>query len=335
LITIIAAVFIFGILILAHELGHFAIAKFSGVAVEEFAIGMGPKIFSTEKNNTLYSIRAFPIGGFVKMLGEEEEVEDEGSFQKQPLLNRIATIAAGPIMNFILAIILFSIIFFIIGTPTTVIKSVKTGFPAEQAGMMAGDEIIEINGNKIQSWNDVFTLIGSSEENEKEIKVNRNGKILIFNVGTLTDQETGNRIIGITPVNSRNVGSAIIAGIKHTYMVVSMMLSYLVGLIRGKASTGDIIGPVGIIQMVSQAAKTGIINLLSLAGILSLNLGIINLIPIPALDGSRIMFLLLEGIRGIEKESFIHFIGFVLLLLLMIVVAYRDILRLNLFGLGG
>lgn len=339
MITIIASVVIFGLLVLVHEFGHFAVAKLSGITVDEFAIGMGPKIFGTRKNGTHYSIRVFPIGGYVKMLGEDEEVEDAGSFQKQPLKNRIATIAAGPIMNFILAIIMFSIIFLILGTPTTVIDSVKPGFPAERAGILQGDKIIEIDGQHIRSWDDIYSNIGAADKTEKEIKVDRDGMILTFNVNTVTDQESGNRIIGISPVHKKNIMNALISGVKQSYKIVSLMLYYLAGLIRGKASAGDIIGPVGIIHLVSQAAKTGILNLLSLAGLLSLNLGIINLIPIPALDGSRIIFLVLEGVRGkpidVEKESLFHFIGFVLLILLMIVVAYRDILRFNLFKIGG
>ncbi len=337
--TIIASVIIFGLLVIAHEFGHFTVAKLSGITVEEFAIGMGPKVFWSKRNNTIYSVRIFPIGGFVKMLGEDEKVEAEGSFQSQPLMNRIATIAAGPVMNFILAIVLFSIIFFVIGTPTTIINSTTPGFPADRAGIVPGDRITEINGNSIKTWEDISNILKTSEKDINEIKVDRNGRIITFAVGTEVDQETGKRIIGITPASKRNIVASITSGIKHSYRIVSVMLSYLTGLIRGEASAEDIVGPVGIIHLVNQAAKTGIINLLSLAGLLSINLGIINLVPIPALDGSRIVFLVLEGIRrkpiDVEKESLIHFVGFVLLILLMILVAYRDILRFNLFGSGG
>lgn len=335
LVTIVASIIIFGLLIVAHEFGHFIVAKLSGVTVEEFAIGMGPRVIGWKKNETSYTIRVLPIGGYVKMLGEDEDVDDEGAFKNRPLKNRIGIIAAGPLMNFILAILLFTLVFYIVGTPTTQIERVQPGYPAEKAGILPGDRIVEINGEEIESWNEIYSIISSSQGREMEIKVDRDGKILTFQLRAIPDKNSGKQLVGISPAYSRNFIKAVFTGVHRSYEITSLMVTYLIDLITGHATTGDIVGPVGIIHLVNQAAKTGILNLMFLAGILSLNLGVINLVPIPALDGSRLIFLMVEGIRGkpidVEKEGLIHFIGFIVLLLLMVLVAYRDIIRFNLF----
>jgi regulator of sigma E protease len=334
-VTLIASILIFGLLVVSHEFGHFIVAKRTGVFVEEFSIGMGPKLIDWGKNETKYSLRVFPIGGYVKMLGEDEDAQGEGSYQNQPLGNRIGIIVAGPIMNFLLAILIFSLIFFIIGTPTTYIDTVKPGYPADKAGIKPGDKVYSIGGEIIDSWEGLQRSISTFTGDKLEVKVERNGDKHTFILAPVKDPDTGQIVIGITPQYSKNPLKALAMGAKRSIAIIGLMLSYIADLVTGKASAGDLVGAVGMIHLVSEAAKTGILNLMFLAGLLSLNLGVINLLPIPALDGGKLFFLLLEAVRGkpvdLEKESLIHFIGFILLIVLMIMVTYKDIIRFNLF----
>ncbi|MBA1333895.1 MAG: hypothetical protein HPY66_0288 [Firmicutes bacterium] len=333
--TAIFSILIFGLLVVSHEFGHFIVAKKSGVLIEEFSIGMGPKIISWGRKETKYSLRAFPIGGYVKMLGEEEAAEGEGSYQNQPLRNRMGIIIAGPIMNFMLAIVLFSLIFFMIGTPTTTIGAVREGYPGQEAGLMPGDRIVEINGEPIETWEDLQAAISTSADKTLVVEAERGGSRLTFNIMPVEDAETGQKVIGITPSYRKNPVNALVTGAQRSFAIIGLMVTYLAELVTGRASTSEIVGAVGMIHLVSEAAKTGLLNLMFLAGLLSLNLGVINLLPIPALDGGKLVFLILEALRGkpvdLEKESLIHFIGFILLILLMIMVTYKDIIRFNLF----
>lgn len=334
-ITAAASIIIFTLMVFSHEFGHFIAAKKSGVTVEEFSIGMGPKILSWGRKGTRYSLRVFPIGGYVKMLGEEEKANGEGAYYSKPLGKRMAIILAGPVMNIILAILLFSIIFYIVGTPTTVIDTVMEGYPAEVSGIRPGDRVVSINGQRVESWESLQLLVASSKGERMTVTVNRDGQTVALDVFPVTDPETGQSIIGITPMAAKSVAGSVRLGIKRSFEVIGLMVSYLGQLVTGRASAEDVVGAVGVIQLVNQAAKTGILNVMFLAAFLSLNLGVINLLPIPALDGGKMVFLLLEGVRGkpidIEKEGLIHFIGFVFLILLIIMITWKDISRFNLF----
>lgn len=333
--TIIASVLIFSLMVFSHEFGHFITAKKSGVKVEEFSIGMGPKILSWQRGETSYSIRIFPIGGYVKMLGEDDYAEGEGSFHSKSVAKRLGILVAGPVMNILLAILLFSIIFFVLGTPTTVIDTVMENYPAGDAGIRPGDRVVEINNTKVNSWDNLQSVISSFDESRMEVTVDRHGELISFEVSPITDEDTGQRVIGIAPRFEKNPVAAIRTGIVRSFTVIWLMVSYLVDLVTGSAAAGEVVGAVGIVQLVNEAAKTGVLNIMFLAAFLSLNLGVINLLPIPALDGGRIVFLLIEGIRGkpidVEKEGLIHFIGFVFLMLLIIVITWKDISRINLF----
>ena len=328
--TIIVALLVFGVIVLFHEFGHFIIAKASGVKVHEFAIGMGPKLASIQGKETLYSIRILPIGGYVKMLGENEESDDERSFGNKSIFKRISIIAAGPIMNFILAVILFAVIFMSTGTPSTTVKEAMEGYPAQQAGIIQGDKIVEIEGEKISEWNDITSHIGPSAGEELEISIERDGKLLRKVV--VPKDEDGRGMIGIVPGNEKNIFHSIKYSVQRTMWILSQMIGFLVSLIGGKAASSEVVGPVGIINVVGEAAKIGLLNVLSLAAVISINLGLLNLLPIPALDGSRILFLIAELIRGKkldqEKEGFIHFIGFAILIAFMIFITYKDVLQL-------
>lgn len=335
MITAIAAIFVFLMVILFHEFGHFIVAKSVGIKVNEFSIGMGPKIFQKEKGETKYSIRALPIGGYVSMEGEDEISDDSRSFNNVSVLSRIAVIAAGAMMNFILAIIVLSIVAFNLGMPTTTIKDTQQNSPAEKAGIQSGDTITSINDEQIASWDSIVEKINNSEVN-KEIKVTvlRNEEQMDYFIQPQKDEENRS-IIGIEPVSKKSFLTAIKGGFEQTWGMLKLMFGFFEMLFRGQVSTKDLSGPVGVIYTIGEAAKYGIINLLYLMGFISVNLGFFNLLPLPALDGSRIVFLLIEKIRGKainpEKEGFIHFIGFVLLILLMLTVTYSDIIRFNIF----
>ncbi len=330
--TIIVALIVFGVLVIFHEFGHFSVAKLSGIKVHEFAIGMGPRILKLKDKETEYSIRIFPIGGYVKMEGEDEASTDKRSFNNKSILTRILVIIAGPLMNFILAILLFVVIFYSIGFATTTIDELTPGYPAELAGLQKGDQIVEINNSPISSWDDLQKTIGESEESENiGITVVRNNSEKELTVNPLMDKETNRVVIGITPAYKKSFIQSFSVSIDRMVFVLEEMFNFFGQLFTGKASTEDVVGPVGIIHLVGEAAKTNIYNVLSLAALISINLGMVNLLPIPALDGGRLIFLIIEGIMGRpidpEKEGFIHFTGFVLLIGLMIFIVYKDIVR--------
>lgn len=332
--TAIAAIFVFLIVILIHELGHFTVAKMVGIKVNELSIGMGPRFYHRKRGDTEYSIRALPIGGYVKMEGEDEESDDPRGFSKKSPLARIAVVAAGAIMNFILAIIVLAIISFMVGEPTTTISEIIENSPAELAGLRPGDNIISISDNKIDSWDDIVNSIENSDINSQlEIKVERGSDIIsIFVTPRIED---GRKIIGIVPEGEGNLLVAIKEGFLNTAYFIKLMFDFIITAFNGNVSVDDLAGPLGVITVVSQAANQGITSLLYLLAFISVNLGFINLLPFPALDGGRIVFLLVELVRGKpidqKKEGLIHFVGLILLFALMIFVTYNDILRTNLF----
>lgn len=333
--TILVAFIVFGLLVVFHELGHFTVAKFVGIKVHEFAIGMGPRFLKVKKGETEYSLRILPIGGYVKMEGEDEASTDAGSFNNKPIWARMAVLIAGPFMNFVLAVLLFSMIFYSLGFPTTIIDRVTPGFPAEQVGLRPGDQITSINGENITNWDQIVRMINGSLEQELSITLLREGAEKQFRVTPVINRETNQAIIGITPAAEKSLVKSITTSIDRMFFIMGGMMEFLGNLFGGKASTEDVVGPVGIIHLVGEAAKTSIYNVMSLAALISINLGIVNLIPIPALDGGRLLFLLFEGISGRpidpEKEGFIHLVGFVLLMVLMLFIAYKDIIRFDLF----
>ena len=335
MLTAIAAVFVFLMVILFHEFGHFIIAKSVGVKVNEFSIGMGPKIFQKQKGETKYSVRALPIGGYVSMEGEDENSDDPRRFNKVPAISRIAVVVAGATMNFILAIIVLSIVSFNVGMPTTIVLETLDDSPAKSAGIQREDRIVKINNIEMKNWDSIVNEINnSSPDEDMKVTVLRNGDIKDFTLKPEVSND--NRvIIGIVPTTEKTFISAIKGGLQKTGSMLMLMFDFIKMVFSGKVSTKDLSGPVGVIYTIGEAAKYGFTNLLYLMGFISINLGFFNLLPLPALDGSRIVFLFLEIIRGKaidpDKEGFIHFIGFVLLILLMLTVTYSDIIRFNIF----
>ncbi|NMA87472.1 MAG: RIP metalloprotease RseP [Tissierellia bacterium] len=335
MLTAIAAIFVFLMVILFHEFGHFIVAKQVGIKVNEFSIGMGPKIYQREKGETKYTFRLLPIGGYVSMEGEDESSDDPRSFNNVSALSRIAVVAAGAIMNFILAIIILSIVSFNIGMQTTTVEKILENSPAEKVGILAGDTVIGINNKETKNWDIMVDEINKGKVNEEMIvSVMRNGEKIDYTlVPDVTDDNV--LIIGFRPVMEKSFLSSVKGGFQKTGFMIQLMFEFFRMLFRGQVGANELSGPVGVIYVIGEQAKHGIINLLYLMGFISVNLGFFNLLPIPALDGSRIIFLFIEILRGKpidpEKEGFVHFIGFVLLIGLMIVVTYKDIVRFNLF----
>jgi|LSQX01.1.fsa_nt_gb regulator of sigma E protease len=334
LITAISAIIIFSLLVLFHEAGHFTIAKLAGIKVHEFAIGMGPKLLKYKKGETLYSIRAFPIGGFVKMEGEDESSEDERAFNKKPIIHRIAVVAAGAIMNFILGFIIFIIMFLMVDSiPQPVIEEVIQDMPAQKAGLLQGDRIIKLNNSKIRTQKDISYFLLRSEGENIQVTVERNGERLEMSLAPEFNEEEDRYMMGYSfRMEETNFTNAIYAAYHETLFMTKLIFVSLGQLITGKVSVDQMAGPVGIVREIGGAARAGILQLLQLAALISINLGLFNLLPIPALDGSRIVFLVIEGIRrkpiNPEKEGMVHMVGFALLMVLLLVVTFSDISKL-------
>ena len=333
--TIVAALLLFGVIILIHELGHFLLAKKNGVTVHEFAIGMGPKIYSKEKNGTLYSIRALPIGGYVSMEGEDEESNNPGSFSRKSILQRVSIIFAGPLFNLILAVIFLIPVFIYIGSPTTTLDEIVDNSPAQEANLQKGDIIKSVDGEAIDSWNDFIEVVSGSNGKELNLIVERNNTEVKANL-TPEKSEDGTYKIGVTCERNKNIITAIKDSFVTTGQMIVQMVTFIKQMITGTVPggfTNSVAGPVGVITLVSDAAKTGIINLLYLGSIISLNLGIINLVPFPALDGGRLLLLFVEWIRGgkkinPDKEAMINMVGFCALMAFMVFITYNDVAKL-------
>lgn len=332
--TAIAAIFVFLLVILLHELGHFTVAKLVGIKVNEFSIGMGPKIIQRQKGETKYTLRILPIGGYVNMEGEDEDSDDPRGFGKASPLARMAVVAAGAIMNFVLALIVLSIFSFNTGEPTTVIGEIIENTPAEVAGILPGDRITHINHISVNTWEELSEAISSSElKEDMEVSILRSNEDITINVVPVSEE--GRNIIGIIPRYKKSLSYGIKGGFEKTGMFIKLMFDFIGMVFKGQVSTKDLAGPIGVINEVGQAAKMGMTSLLLILGFISVNLGFFNLLPIPALDGSRLVFLFIELVRGKpidpEKENVIHLVGFAFLIGLMLIVTYRDLLRLNIF----
>ena len=328
--TIIGAIIVFLLVITLHEFGHFSAAKFSGVKVNEFSIGMGPVIYQNREGETDYSLRLLPMGGYVAMEGEEENSNDPRSFNNATVSKRILITVAGVFMNFVLAIIAFFIVGLISGTPTTTVGSLVENMPAIESGIETGDRIFSINGVETNSWNEILSQISSAND-KVEIEINRNGEVIKKEVRV--SKTDGRSTIGIVPKMDKSIPNAFVYGFTGTYGVIKDVFTTLKLLFTGAVSVKMLAGPVGVIQIIGQATSLGIVYFLRILGLISANLGVLNLLPIPALDGGRLVFLIFEAITGKrlnEKfEQTINLIGFGLLISLMLyVTVFGDITRL-------
>lgn len=331
LLTIVSAIAIFCLLIFVHEFGHFITAKAVGIRVNAFAIGMGPVLFKKTRGDTEYSLRAFPIGGYVKMEGEDENSEDIRAFNNKPTWAKALVVVAGSFMNLLTTIVILTLILFAIGFPTNTINSVSAGDPAMIAGIKAGDTIVKIADKSIATWDDVTGSISSSAGDTIKIVVNRDGELLTI-VSKIGKDETGRRIIGILPSYEKNPLEAIKLGVIGTFTMAGMMLDYLGVLFTGGGSTKDLMGPIGIVSTIGDFAKMGFVYLANLTALISLNLAIVNMLPLPALDGGRLLFMGIRKLTGRrisdEIENKIHFAGLMLLFMLMIWISVQDVGKL-------
>ena len=339
--TIINTIVILAVLILAHELGHFWVARRIGIPVYEFSLGFGKKLYSTTRDGVEYSLRLIPLGGFVRMAGEEQgDMNDPQGFNNRKPWEKMAVCFSGPFMNFVLGVIVFIYIFAFIGlgfpSAEPVVGEVIKDKPAYTAGLQSNDRVVSMNGKEITSWDEFVQNIqaypaGTSLTTEVE----RDGRRQTVTMISTLDQSSGNPIVGVYPQLEfvrQGIIESIRLGFVQTYQMTMALLGGLGMLFTGAASSSDLAGPVGITSMVGEAARGGMVYLLSFAAFLSINLGVINLLPIPALDGSKIVFALVEMVRrkpmDPEKEGFIHWLGFMFLMLLIIFATYNDIVRL-------
>lgn len=343
IIKYIIAILLFSAIILFHELGHFLLAKANGIRVNEFSLGLGPTIVGFTKGETKYSIKLLPFGGACMMEGEDSQSDDDRSFQKKSVWARISVVAAGPIFNFIMAFVLAVIILGNIGISTPTVAQVEDGYGAQTAGLQAGDEIIKMNHKHIHFFKEIsmYTLFHAGET--VEVTYERNGERHIVEVQPTYDEEQGRYRYGIDGSGEyTKVGP--IKTLQYSVYEVKYWIQYTVGslkmLLTRQVSVNDLSGPVGIVKTIGDtydmSKSDGVfyvwMNLLNLALLLSANLGVMNLLPIPALDGGRLVFLVIEAIRGKrvseDKEGMVHFIGLLCLFGLMILIMFNDIRKL-------
>lgn len=345
LFNILLFIIILTIIIAIHEFGHFIWAKITGVYVYEFAIGMGPKVFSKQYGETVYSIRAIPFGGFCQLAGEDLDEDDSKKVPKNKRLQnkncfeRFLIMVFGPLNNFILAVILLFFLALVWGGTTMepIISEVEKGSAVEKAGLEVGDKVIEVNGQKVKTSDDLSLYIAMADPTKKnDITVLRDGKEIDLKVKpkkVVKDDAVSYKYgIGIKQKKTKGFGNAIVYTVKKTGSIFKQMFITVKSLFTGGVKVSQLSGPVGIYSVVGEQAKTGLANIIYLVAFLSINVGFINLLPIPAFDGGHILFIIIEMIKGSpvkpEIENKIHTIFLMLLLLLMLVVTFNDILRL-------
>jgi len=345
MLTVIAFIFVFSILIFFHEFGHFIAAKASGVRVYKFAFGFGPRILAFTKDQTEYAICLIPLGGYVKMAGEmgqedvkeaSEKVPEEQRFDKKTLGNRALIVGLGPFMNIVTAVVIFSLIFFVNGIPlvTSDISTVIENGPAEQAGILSGDKIIAIDSINMEDPNRIADIINNSSGKKLQITLDRGGEIFDVFATPEYDDSYKKGLIGITfeiSVKKINIFTAFSKGLMTTGNIIKLIFSNTIEMVTGKVPV-EIAGPLGIAQMTGEAAKLGFLNLLFFTAILSIFIGLFNLLPIPILDGGHLLILAIEKLRGKplepDKINLMYLIGISLMITVFIIATYKDILRI-------
>ena len=345
--TVILFIIVFSVIVIAHELGHFLLAKANGITVVEFSVGMGPKLLHFSKGGTEYSLRLLPIGGACMFEGEngleEEGTLSEGAFPRAKVWARISTVFAGPLFNFLLAFVCAMLVVAYAGSDRPVIQDVMEGYPAQEAGIQSGDVITGLNGERIYLAREISLYTMANPGKTVTVEYMRDGQKQTATLVPQYDETEGRYLLGFQGyseyVDCRNAGVFKYAYYEARY-VLKMTVKSIGMLLTGKAGVDDVSGPVGMAQIIGEvqqeAAPYGplavAINMVNIAMLLSVNLGVINLLPLPALDGGRLVFLLVEAVRGKpvppDKEGMVHFAGFVLLMVLMVFVMFNDISRL-------
>ena len=353
MLTLIIFFAILLVLVLSHEFGHFLFAKLAGVKVEEFAFGFPPRIGSFWKGETRYSFNLVPLGGFVKIFGEEgEEASDPRSFSARPFGTKFAIIAAGVFFNFLLAYFLLSA-GFMLGTPTALddadpnpsaeikITEIQRGSPAGLAGLLPGDTLVSLNALEAKKISEVQAFINGHKGQTLKISVKRGGEVLAYEAQIRSEVKPGEGALGIAMarfgVEKLSFFPALAKGLKTaadlTALTARALARFFGELFTGRSSFETVSGPVGIVGIVGDFSRFGFLFLIQLTALLSVNLALINIIPFPGLDGGRAFFLILEKLKGSpfhwKFTRAVHAAGFIFLLLLMILVTYHDILKLN------
>ena len=339
---ILAVVVLFGAMISLHELGHFLVARLARMRVHEYALGFGPALASFRWGDTRYSLRLFPLGGFVRIAGLEPGEDVPDGFDKKPVPSRMATIAAGSFMNLAMAALILAVIayFFSLATTTRIEALEPPEGPAAQAGLRPGDWLVGVNRRVAADDVEAFQrVIAASPGKPLRLHIMRRGRLLSVEVvpeelpisGSASKRaRIGVRFSAVPQYVSP--ARALLAGAQETYRVSIFMFVYVGKMITGKEKR-DVAGPVGVTQLIVQEAKKGLLSYLSLAALITINVAWINLLPIPALDGSRLLFLLLEVVRrrplDKRKEALVHLIGFALIIGLVLLVTYYDLLRIR------
>lgn len=346
LLSLLYFILILGAIVLVHEFGHFIFSKLFGVYVYEFSIGMGPKILHWKKKGgeTEYCIRAIPIGGFVSLAGEDADdnskIDEKRKLYSKPVWQRLIIMIAGATFNFLFAFVILFVSALIYGSVSTkpIVASVSEEYPAYTAGIKEGDTIVSINKQKVSSWSEVQLYIQTSEGKELNIvlkdKNNNKREVKVIPIEVKDDEGNISYAVGIGLDNTvrRGLWTSLKHATQTTCSLYKLMLTTLKQLITGKFSVSDLSGPVGIYSVVDSQAKQGLQSILYLIAYLSMNVGVINLIPFPAFDGGRVLFLIIEKIRRkpikAKTEGMINSIGFILLMLLMVFVTISDVIKL-------
>lgn len=339
---IIIALLIFSIIIIFHELGHFWLAKANGIRVNEFCLGLGPTIFGFTKGETKYSLKLLPFGGACMMEGEDDDSSDERAFNKKSVWARISVVAAGPIFNFIMAFVFAFILVCNTGYDIPEIVEVSEGYAAEEAGMQAGDVILEMNGKNIHFYREVSSYALFHEGESVEVTYERDGERYTTTLTPKYDEELGKYRYGF--VGGKVVQGNLLQNLKYSVYEVKYWIDTTVGslkmLVTGGVTLNDVSGPVGLVDAIGDSYEESVsygyyaafLQMLYISILISANLGVMNLLPLPALDGGRLVFLIIEAIRrkriDPDKEGMVHFVGLMLLMGLMVVVMFNDIRKL-------
>ena len=329
--TALLAILLFCIMIFPHELGHFIAAKRVGVKVNEFAFGMGPSLWKKQGKETLYSIRLFPIGGYCAMEGEDDDCDSPRAFGNKKPWQKILVLAAGSFMNVLCAILIMIIVVGFLGFTTTTIDMVDEGSPAQEANVLPGDVIVQIDEMQIETWNDVSVAFNSALGKTSTVIVERDGNLEELKI-TPELSEDGRYLVGVTCEVSHNPAKAVVEGTVATWNMTKSLFVAIGQIFTGSVGVDNLSGPVGMVQMVNETTTYGIWYYGFLTAMICMNLAIVNMLPLPALDGGRIIFVLVTMFTGKEVsprvEGTIHFIGIVLLLGLMVYVSFNDVIRI-------
>ena len=339
MLTVLACIFVFGILVTVHEFGHFITAKLTGMKVEEFSIGFGPKIYQQQEGETLYSLRMLPLGGYNKIAGmDPEDPEDlERGFNSKPVASRMLVILAGSLMNFLLPVLIFFGIFLAYGMEipenTPVLGQIVEGYPAAQSGLKEGDRILSINGQPVSQWPDIRNSLADAGTKPVPFEIQRGKEKLTVTVTPVLNPETGKPFIGVVSSLKKvqlTPWQAAVSSVTATKNIIKNMYASLYHMLTGKTKA-EFAGPVGVAKMAGQVAHKGFDMLLQFTAMLSLNLAIINLLPLPALDGGHFLILLIEAVTGhkLGKTAMqnIQKVGVAMILALTIFATFKDLTR--------